>query len=43
MKGHVWSGTVAPNPFIEQTYNGGRRCVVLRASRAPLYAAHVER
>ena len=31
------------NPSIERTYNGGRPCAVLRASRAPLYAAHVER
>jgi hypothetical protein len=31
------------NTSIERTYNGGRPCAVLRASRAPLYAAHVER
>jgi hypothetical protein len=35
--------TVTANPSIERTYNGGRPCAVLRASRAPLYAAHVER
>jgi hypothetical protein len=32
-----------PNPSIERTNNGGRGCAVLRASRAPLFAAHVER
>ena len=35
--------TALPNPSIERTYNGGRPCAVLRALRAPLYAAHVER
>jgi hypothetical protein len=43
------SGSNAPvpavrfNPSIERTYNGGRPCAALRASRAPLFAAHVER
>jgi hypothetical protein len=44
------SATIAPpslwarhNPSIERTNNGGRRLAVLRASRAPLFAAHVER
>jgi hypothetical protein len=32
-----------PNPSIERTNNGGQRCAVLRALRAPLFAAHVER
>jgi hypothetical protein len=32
-----------PNPSIERTNNGGRGRAVLRASRAPLFAAHVER
>jgi hypothetical protein len=32
-----------PNPSIERTNNGGRPCAVLRASLAPLFAAHVER
>jgi hypothetical protein len=32
-----------PNPSIERTNNGGQRLAVLRASRAPLFAAHVER
>ena len=31
------------NTSIERTYNGGRPCAALRASLAPLYAAHVER
>jgi hypothetical protein len=35
--------TARHNTSIERTYNGGRPCAVLRASRAPLYAAHVER
>jgi hypothetical protein len=30
------------NTSIERTYNGGQPCAALRASRAPLYAAHVE-
>jgi hypothetical protein len=32
-----------PNPSIERTNNGGRGCAALRALRAPLFAAHVER
>jgi hypothetical protein len=35
--------TVTANPSIERTYNGGRPCAASAASRAPLYAAHVER
>jgi hypothetical protein len=35
--------TARHNTSIERTYNGGRPCAALRASRAPLYAAHVER
>jgi hypothetical protein len=35
--------TVTANPSIERTNNGGQRCAVLRALRAPLFAAHVER
>jgi hypothetical protein len=35
--------TVTANPSIERTNNGGRACAVLRASRVPLFAAHVER
>jgi hypothetical protein len=35
--------TVTANPSIERTNNGGRACAVLRAVRAPLFAAHVER
>jgi hypothetical protein len=31
------------NPSIERTNNGGQGCAALRASRAPLFAAHVER
>jgi hypothetical protein len=31
------------NPSIERTNNGGPRLAVLRALRAPLFAAHVER
>jgi hypothetical protein len=31
------------NPSIERTNNGGQGCAVWRASRAPLFAAHVER
>jgi hypothetical protein len=37
-----WRAMTA-NPSIERTYNGRQPCAVLRASRAPLYAAHVER
>jgi hypothetical protein len=32
-----------PNPSIERTNNGGQQLAVLRALRAPLFAAHVER
>ena len=32
-----------PNPSIERTNNGGRRLADSAASRAPLFAAHVER
>jgi hypothetical protein len=32
-----------PNPSIERTNNGGQQLAALRASRAPLFAAHVER
>jgi hypothetical protein len=32
-----------PNPSIERTNNGGQQLAVLRAWRAPLFAAHVER
>jgi hypothetical protein len=35
--------TVTANPSIERTNNGGQQLAVLRASRAPLFAAHVER
>jgi hypothetical protein len=35
--------TVTANPSIERTNNGGQQWAVLRASRAPLFAAHVER
>jgi hypothetical protein len=35
--------TVTANPSIEWTYNGGRPRAASAASRAPLYAAHVER
>jgi hypothetical protein len=35
--------TVTANPSIERTYNGGRPRAASAASRAPLYAAHVER
>jgi hypothetical protein len=35
--------TVTANPSIERTNNGWRACAVLRAVRAPLFAAHVER
>jgi hypothetical protein len=31
------------NPSIERTNNGGQQLAVLRALRAPLFAAHVER
>jgi hypothetical protein len=34
---------VPPNPSIERTNNGGRGRAALRASCAPLFAAHVER
>jgi hypothetical protein len=34
---------VLPNPSIERTNNGGRQLAALQASRAPLFAAHVER
>jgi hypothetical protein len=37
------SGPGSHNPSIERTNNGGRGCAALRASRAPLFAAHVER
>jgi hypothetical protein len=37
------SGPGSHNPSIERTNNGWRACAVLRASRAPLFAAHVER
>jgi hypothetical protein len=37
------SGPGSHNPSIERTNNGGRACAVLRAVRAPLFAAHVER
>jgi hypothetical protein len=35
--------TVTANPSIERTNNGWRARAVLRAVRAPLFAAHVER
>jgi hypothetical protein len=35
--------TVTANPSIERTNNGGQQRAVWRASRAPLFAAHVER
>jgi hypothetical protein len=38
----AWRAMTA-NPSIERTNNGGRQLAVLRASRAPLFAAHVER
>jgi hypothetical protein len=37
------SGPGSHNPSIERTNNGGQRLAVLRASLAPLFAAHVER
>jgi hypothetical protein len=36
------SGPGSHNPSIERTNNGGQQLAVLRASRAPLFAAHVE-
>jgi hypothetical protein len=36
-------GCLRHNPSIERTNNGGQQWAVLRASRAPLFAAHVER
>jgi hypothetical protein len=37
------SGPGSHNPSIERTNNGGQQLAALRASRAPLFAAHVER
>jgi hypothetical protein len=38
----AWRAMTA-NPYIERTNNGGQQLAVLRASGAPLFAAHVER